>query len=156
MNEKRNPLGLLILGGINCFILGIPSFIFCLSLHLGFFPAKGQMLFEELKKKYLPEVTISLAQFKIAIILQMIVASIFTISGLGLLLGKEWARKITLYFAFVIVILTLLVVLFNNTLIKQAIIQIIYPGILIFYLTNKKIEHYFSSGKKRPRPDYKL
>jgi len=56
---------------------------------------------------------------------------------------KEWARKLTIYFCFFMVALVFISTILNPQLIGQAIFQIIYPGVLILYFTNKKVENFF-------------
>ncbi len=114
-----------------------------------YFYPQSQLSQKSLKEisAYLPEITITQEQFKIVLILQMAISAIFAVSGLGLLLQKEWGRRATLYFSFAMVIIAFVAVLFSGTVITHSIVQIIYPGIMIFYLTSKKIEEYFIRPK---------
>jgi hypothetical protein len=140
MKEKeRPPLGIKILGGINFFVLGI----FFIILSIFFLTPSFQS--EELFNTFREEMGLKLTpqQFKISIFFQLFISIIFAISGIGLLLRKEWARKLTIYFSFVLFLLIFLSILFNPSLIKHSFPQIIYSGILIFYFTNRKIEEYF-------------
>jgi hypothetical protein len=136
MQSKARPLGLTILGTFNLIILGLFSLLSALSPH------SWQIVINAIKEKGIA-VTSNNTLFKIAATLQILVSLIFILSGLGLLLGKEWARKATLGFAFFIVIIALLLAAFAPVFIKEAVTQIIYPGILILYLTKKDIEAYF-------------
>lgn len=160
---EKLPLGVVILGGFNLFVLGIASFIFFFFLHQSLSAPSANNLFEgvgqekavsfadaffEDIKNYFPEKELEEKQIKTALIMQMAIALIFFASGLGILLRKEKARKLTLYFSFFMVILALLSVVFNPSTISQAILQIIYPGILIIYFTSKKIEKYFVLAKR--------
>jgi len=144
--QKKAPLGVLILGGFNFFILGIVSLIAFGSMYLNLSSAAIQTILEEFRK-YFPRETLGEAQLKTAFILQIAIAAVFTLSGYGLLRGKEWGRRLTLYFAFVMAGLVFLTVLFSAAFAGQAILQVIYPGILIFYFTNKKIQDYFVPPK---------
>ncbi len=142
------PLGSVILGRINCFFFGILFFGVFLSVYTKISPEKFEIIIQILKNKgFYQEVTIE--QFKLSLIVYMISSCIFFISGLGLLLKKEWGRILTLIFGFIIVIFTLLSVLAQPAFIKQAIVFTIYPGILIFYFTNKKVEKFFKILKKK-------
>ena len=76
------------------------------------------------------------------------VSVIFAVLGLGVILRKEVARKGTIYFSFFIVVLALLSVLLNPRSISHAIMQLIYPGILIYYFTSEKSIKYFNPRKK--------
>jgi hypothetical protein len=136
MQEKNRPLGIIILGTFNLIILGLFSLLSALS------PRSWQLVVNAIKEKGIV-VSSSSNLFKTAASLQILVSLIFILSGLGLLLGKEWARKTTLYFAFCVVVIALLLAVFAPVFIKEASVQIIYPGILIFYLTKKDIEEYF-------------
>jgi len=97
--------------------------------------------------KYIPGQTLTPEQFKSVILSQIILAGIFLVSGWGILSRKEWGRRLTLYFSFFMVILAAVSVLFQSSLINSVLLQIIYPGILILYFTNKKIESYFVPAK---------
>jgi len=108
----------------------------------------SQALIVEINK-FLSGESLSTEQFKAIVLSQIIVAAIFLLSGIGLLLRREWGRRLTLYFSFFTVILAAVSVLFRSILINQAILQVIYPGILIFYFTNKKIENYFVPLKNK-------
>lgn len=136
MERKRRPLGVIILGIFNLVVLGVFSLLFAIL------PRNWQTVVSVLKEKGI-DFNISDSLLKVVVILQTVIAVIFIISGLGLLLSKEWARKLTLYFAFFIVVIVFLSALAVPTLIKQAVLQIIYPGILILYFTRKNIEDHF-------------
>ncbi len=113
--QGKRPLGVLIFGGFNFFVLGIASFIFFLTLSHNISPPSTQRvlvkpsesisssrsheLLEELKKSFL-QVELTPAQVKTVITLQIFISLLFSIAGGGLLLRKEWARKYTLYFSF--------------------------------------------------------
>ena len=146
--KETRPLGVLLLGGFNFLILGLGSLFVLASLYFRSGSQSFQILLKELGK-YLgaePEATM----LKKAILAQMVVAGIFTLSGLGLLLGKEIACKITVYFSFLVVFLTFGAALLNGAIIQQAFLQIIYPGILIFYFTHKNVEGYFKGLPQEP------
>ena len=140
MQPKKKPTGVIILGAFNLVVLGIIQLITFLI------PRNWQMIEKMLKDSGI-NVNFSPALIKIMIIVQSAMSLIFIISGVGLLFRKEWARKLTIYFAFTMAALILLSVLLAPTSIQQAILQIIYPGILIVYFTNKNVEGYFKGGK---------
>ncbi|MCK4519846.1 MAG: hypothetical protein KAT96_01610 [Candidatus Omnitrophica bacterium] len=148
IKEKKQLWGILILGGLNFFILGLLSLNFFLFLYQNPASPTSQALTAEINK-FLSGEFLSAEQFKAIVLSQIIAAGIFLISGLGLLLKKEWGRRLTLYFSFFTVILAAVSVLFRSVLINQAILQVIYPGILIFYFTNKKVEAYFVPLKNK-------
>jgi hypothetical protein len=136
METKKRPLGVTILGTFNLVVLGTFSLLFTLS-------ARSWQAVLALLKERNTNIILDQNMIKTAALLQILVALIFMTSGAGLILGKEWARKLTVYFALLIVILALALVFFIPSFIKEAISQIIYPGILILYLTNKNVEDYF-------------
>jgi len=123
-------------------VLGVLSLGFFLLVYKDPSSEASKALLAELSK-YIPGQTLTPEQFKSIILLQMFLAGIFLISGWGILSRKEWGRRLTLYFSFFMVILAAVAVLFQSSLINSALLQIIYPGILILYFTNKKIESYF-------------
>lgn len=134
--EKKRPIGVAILANINIVLNGI------IPLILVVFPKRLDFLFVQLRETV--NVPIDFSQFKtIIVVFQSIASIVFIISGIGLLLRKEWARKLILYFATVLVITAALSVLASASLLSHAFLQIIYPGALIIYFTNKKIEDYF-------------
>ena len=124
----KKPLGVLILGGINFFVFGIASVIFFFFVYQnipsptnhtmledssqGIFSSTSHRLFED-AKRFFPEGDLSQSHFKTAVILQIAIALFFSISGLGLLLRKEKARRLSLYFSFFMVALALNSVLFS-------------------------------------------
>lgn len=142
MRTLKRPLGVILLGGFNFIILGAASFISSLVLYINFSASKGYAPLSELQT-YFPELTLTPEQLKAAVGLQMVVALLFAVSGLGVLLRKEWARKLTLGFSFVMALLALLTALANLAFIRQAVLQAIYPGILILYFTHKKVGSWF-------------
>jgi hypothetical protein len=156
MTEEKTkaPLGVLLLGGFNFFVLGLFSLFVFGATYLNTQSQGSQKLLEEFRR-YIPQSTINEEQFKVVLLLQLAISAVFALSGLGLLLKREWARRLTLYFSFFIVILAFLAVLVSTSLTTQAIVQVIYPGILIFYLTNKKVEQYFVPSKTKPQEEEK-
>jgi hypothetical protein len=146
MDEQKKPIGVSIIGWLNCVVFGALFFFMSLSSYLKATPQDLEKITEIFKNQGI-SAPITYQQFKIACLFYIGIASIFFLSGLGLLLGKEWARKLTLGFAFLAVIVVFLAVLISPGLIQQAIMQIIYPGILIVYYTNKNVEAYFKNSK---------
>ena len=144
----QQPPGVLIFGGINLFIFGLGSFLLSFFLYVGSEAAGFQEFLKELTEHF-PEASLTSSQFEMLLGLQMAIAAFFALSGLGLILRKEAARKATLYFCFFIVVISFLAALLSRGLVGQAVLQIIYPGALIIYFTNKKIEAHFISSAKR-------
>lgn len=142
MSENKRPLGVTLLGIFNLVVLGISSFLFAI------FPRNWQLIIDAAKESGL-DIKISENLFKIVIILQVAVALAFILCGTGLLLGKEWGRKLTVYFALLIVIIFFLSALVVPGLIKQVVLQTIYPGVLILYFTRKNVEDYFRRGPNK-------
>jgi len=146
--KKKKPLGILILGGFNFVVLGVLSLGFFFLVYKDPSSAAGKVLLAELSK-HIPGQTLTPEQFKSVVLSQIFLAGIFLVSGWGILSRKEWGRRLTLYFSFFMIILAAVAVLFQSSLINSALLQIIYPGILILYFTNKKIEGYFVPAKNR-------
>ncbi len=136
MDTKKRPIGVIILGICNLALFGINPLV------TSFIPQNWGTFNEVLKAKHI-DLTLSQPLIKIMTITQIIIACIFIASGIGLLLSKEWGRKIAVYFAFAVCLISLLVALMAPSLTGVAIIQIIYPAILIIYFTNKNVEAYF-------------
>jgi len=144
--KTPRPAGVWILGAVNFFIFGVVSLVSALYVYINISSSGTGKILEELQKNF-PDISVDPEQFKIAVLFQIAVAVIFVFSGYGLILRKEWARKLTLYFSFFMVAVAFITALFNSALVAQAIIQIVYPGVLIIYFTNKKIEKFFSSSQ---------
>ena len=145
--ENKKPLGLLILGGFNFLVLGVLSLGFFFFVYKNLSSQAAQALLAEFSK-YISDQTLTPEQFGSIILSQIILAGIFLVSGWGVLNRKEWGRRLTLYFSFFMVILAGVSVLFQSSLINSALLQVIYPGMLILYFTNKKIENYFVPREK--------
>ena len=152
MQKENRLLGVSLLGGINFFILGLGSLLAFGYIYLNSGSQNFQALLTEMGK-YLPQTNLKEEMVKKAILAQMVVALIFTLSGWGLLKRKEVARKATLWFAFFAVSIIFIACLFNPAIIRQGFLQIVYPGTLIIYLTNKKVEEHFSGSKKKAKTE---
>ena len=140
--KRKRLLGTIILGRLNCFVFGLLFLIISLAVYFRVTPQDFDQVIDAFKASGLP-FEISLEQFKLAIALNSSICLIFFISGVGLLLQREWARKLTIYFSLLMVILTFVAVITQPAFIAQAVLQVVYPGILIFYFTNKKVEKHF-------------
>lgn len=136
--KKRTPPGVFILGGLNC-LLGFATLIQSINTR----PQDLESFQEVFKNKHLPA-QITLEQLKFYNVISAVMAIIFLISGLGIVLRKEWARKLTIYFSFAIAAFMFMTVITQPALIGLVIFQAIYLGIFIIYFTNKNIEEYFS------------
>ena len=143
-NPKKRLLGVTILVAINCFILGAGLFLISLVVYINLSPQNWETVLELLKEKT-QGMTIEYTQFKNSLLVQMVISFIYGLSGAGLLLQKEWGRKLILYFSFVLVLFLFISALTNPGYVGQAIVQVVYPAILIVYFTNKKVESYFKT-----------
>lgn len=144
MKREKRPLGILIFGVINFLVFGVISFGASFFAYLNV-SASNPQSFLELFQKYIPEQALSVSQLKIIVSIQMVVALFFAATGLGILQGKEWARKATVYFSFFIVALLFIAALSQPGSIGKVIPQLIYPGALILYFTNKDKEDYYKT-----------
>ncbi len=151
--EKRKPLGILILGGFN-FVVGVFSLGFFFLVYKDPSSETTKALLAELSK-YIQGQTLTREQFKLVILSQIVLAGIFLVSGWGVLRRREWGRRLTLYFSFFMVILVAVAVLFQSSFINSALLQIIYPGILILYFTNKDVEKAFVLPQKKKEVEEK-
>lgn len=89
-------------------------------------------------------VDLSYQKFKTTgLLVNSITSVLFLFSGAGILSRKEWARKCTVYFCFLWVAMIFLASLLTPVFIKHLFTQIVYPGIIIIYFTNKKVVDYF-------------
>lgn len=144
MEKEKSPLGLVILGGINFFIFGIAAFFFSLFLYFNLSVQTWETVLNLVKDKNVV-LPITYQQFKIALVVQSMIAVVFLITGWGLLKKKEWARKTTIYFSFSMAAAIFFMVLFNPALIKPALGQIIYPSLLFLYFSSKRTGEVFKN-----------
>ena len=142
MDQRNKPLGVLILGGVSCFGFGLLLFILSITALLTATPEDTRQVSEMFDEKGL-SISITHEHFKIASAIQAIVSVVFFVCGRGLLLGKDWARKLIIYFSFGWGALIFITSLLNPSFMKHLIVQMVYPGVLIIYFTNKKVEQYF-------------
>jgi len=92
---------------------------------------------------------ITFEQFKTYNIVPMLVSFVFLVSGVGILLRKEWARKTTLYVSFSLAILIFVSILIHPAMVRIVGPQILYLGVIIVYFTNRKIENFFVPEKRQ-------
>ncbi|MCK4912290.1 MAG: hypothetical protein KAS05_01050 [Candidatus Omnitrophica bacterium] len=152
--QKKKPLGLLILGGLNFIVLGVLSLGFFSIVYINPSSETAKVLLIEFSKN-IPDQALSIEQFKAVILSQIILAGIFLASGWGIFNKKEWGRRLTLYFSFFMVILAAVSVIFQPGTINSALLQVIYPGILIIYFTNKNIEKVFVPSQEKVETEEK-
>lgn len=147
---RRRPTGVIILGGLNC-ALGLLFFVVSVTSYMNAtfqdldrvtqaFKNQAQEIYPD---QDMPEITHE--QLRAALMFQSAVFFLFFVSGVGILLGKEWGRKLIVYFSFAFAALIFVVTLFNSSFIRHLAPHIVYLGILIIYFTNKKVEQYFLS-----------
>ena len=142
-NTNKLPLGVKILGGLNC-LLGFASLIRYFKIT----PEDFQKSLELFQNKNLPA-DITFEQFKTYNIVPMLVSFVFLVSGVGILLRKEWARKTTLYVSFSLAILIFVSILVHPAMVRLVGPQILYLGVIIVYFTNRKIENFFVPEKRQ-------
>jgi hypothetical protein len=142
--KDKIPLGLLVLGAVNAFFFGLLAFVFSLIAYFGSTFEFIQKTLELIKEKNPAFDSVTPEMLKLVFLGQALIALIFLISGAGIVLRKEWARKLTIYFAFFLLLLVFLSALANPSLLTQMLLNVIYPAILIFYFTNRKLDKYFS------------
>jgi len=144
-NTSKNLIGIGLLGGVNCF-LGLTSLIRYLSLT----PEDFEKTLALFSHKNLA-VNITFEQFKAYNIIPAVIALVFLASGIGIILKKDWARKITVYLSFVLAFLIFLSILLQPAMIRFVILQVIYLGVLIVYFTNQNVEKFFTSFKSNKK-----
>jgi len=140
-NANKNLIGSTVLGVTNCF-LGLAALMNYLSLT----PEDFEKVLALFKHKNLA-VNITFEQFKVYNIIPAMIALVFLASGIGLILKKNWARKITVYLSFALAFLIFLSILLSPAMIRFVILQIAYLGVLIIYFTNQNVESFFVSSK---------
>ena len=142
MEEKKGPLGVLILGSINCYFFGLLLFTASILSYLTTSEEAFYRILPLFENRGLG-VGMTYQNFKTANLLQAAVSVIFFLSGFGLLKKREWARKLTIYFSLVWALVYVGASIIYPPSIKYLTLQFLYFGGLIFYFTNKKVEQYF-------------
>ncbi|MFH1504582.1 MAG: hypothetical protein ABIH08_04245 [Candidatus Omnitrophota bacterium] len=153
--RTKTPIGILVLGGLNCFFLGFIFFVSSLINYFKITPEEFDKIlqtFRSLGVQASPgQAEITYQQFKPYSFIPIIIALVFFISGSGILFRKEWARKLTVYFSFTAAIFIFFTVLAQASLIRLVIAHIVYLGVLIIYFTNKNVEGYFTATRLSSR-----
>ncbi|MDD5194585.1 MAG: hypothetical protein PHQ96_02785 [Candidatus Omnitrophica bacterium] len=142
MDNNKQPLGISIFGGLNCFVFGFFFAAIFITTYLKTTPQDLNTITTLFKSKGFA-VQITYRQFKILNIIYIITSCVLAASGAGLLLKREWARKVTVLGSFAWLALISLAAILNSALITQLIVYCFYPGALVIYFTNKKVENYF-------------
>jgi len=135
------PIGVTIIGLINLVLRGLAGLAAGLLIR-GLSPDK----LAQLKAQALQwgmEIPLGPAELKTAANAQMAVATIFIISGAGLLIGKDWARRLTLYFSLAMLFMAAAMVFMAPQSAGMALAEAIYPAIVVYYLTKKDVRQYF-------------
>ncbi len=142
--KSKLPQGALILGSINIIFFGILFLgYFSLYFYLRTNPEFLYKITEIVKIKEI-KTQFTYQTLQASIIFQLIVCSLYITGGVGVLKKKEWGRKLTVYFSLTIVVILFLFTLLQPSLVQYTLIKAIYPGVLIWYFTNKKIIDKFS------------
>jgi hypothetical protein len=140
MNSKA-PLGVLIFAGLNTFFFGllalIGSLLFIARPH--FF----ENVMQTLSVNNTLMSTLSVHQVKELLYVQVVMATVYLLTGVGLFLRKEKARIATVYFSFVLLILVFISAVVQPRFAGQNIMNALYPVALIVYFTNKNVEQWF-------------
>ena len=105
--EKKTPLGVILLGRLNCFVFGLGILIISLTVYFNINPQNFEQIAETFRSSGLT-FEITQEQLKLDVIINALVCGIFFISGGGILFHREWARKMTIYFSLAVVIITFL------------------------------------------------
>jgi len=146
--EEKPPVGVIVLGGLNCFVLGGLFFLIGLWNILRITPQEFQTLLEVLKERGIPN-EITYRQFKKLHMFSIIVSLVWGVAGAGVLLRRDWGRKTTLYFALFVTGIIFLAVLMQPSFLRRVAFQLLYLGILILYFTQKSIEKYFTDKRRK-------
>jgi hypothetical protein len=146
--QPRCPKGVLILGWISFLVFGVLAGIMFSTVYFFITPGNWAGFLEEIKRIVGQDTKLSLEYLKAALLAQLMLAAVFAVIGLGLIRKKEWARRTAIYLSFFLAAIQFIGVLFNPGMIGQTILNIIFPGSLIIYFTNKNVEKYFYSLRK--------
>jgi hypothetical protein len=143
--QNKIPRGILFLGGLNCFF----SFLSLASL-IGFDRQDFQRFLEAVPQSQLTE-KITYHDVQFANNISLLIVVIFLVLSVGILMLREWGRRGIVYFAATSAIILLIASIMQPAMASIAIIQLIYPGILLFYFTNSKVENYFKKQSIKRR-----
>ena len=140
---KKIPLGTLILGGVNCCIFGALFLLSSLVVQIQASPEYFEQFVKVLQEAGL-STEITFEQFMSCNKITMGFALFFLLSGRGLILRREWARKSTVYFSLTIVALILFLTISAPFVARLMLPHVVYLGILIMYFTNSNIKSYYN------------
>lgn len=82
-------------------------------------------------------------QLRFLLLAQIGIGLVYFMTGLALMRGREKGRRATVALALAFLFLVLISVIINPAAVSQAVTNAVYPGIIIFYLTNKNVEQWF-------------
>ncbi len=142
--QSQVARGIFILGAINIGWFGIlllANLLLYVSLTIK--PQLFETITELIKSRGI-EATFTYTTVKTATLIQMVICFLYVISGVGVIKRKQWGRKFTIYFASIYVLVLFILTILQPPIVRYTFFRIIYPGILIWYFTNKKILHNFS------------
>ena len=147
--KNKPPIGVMIFAGINSLFFGLITLF--VSLSVFFVPSvqeKVQTAFQ-----YSDPVLSSVTSPQLRAItgIQAFLSILYIVLGVGLFFRKELARRVTIYFSFVLLIMVFISAITQPSLITQCLVNAIYPALLIVYFTKKKVEEWFRQGENNLR-----
>ena len=141
--KSNPPLGVLIFAGLNTIFFGLLTLTGAL-----FFIAQPHFfdsVLQTLSARNTLMNNLSAQQIKGLLYTQVVIGTIYMITGTGLFLRKEKARVATVYFSFVLLVLVFISAVAQMRLAGQSVMNALYPAALIVYFTNKNVEQWFCS-----------
>jgi hypothetical protein len=144
IEQNRKPLGVIIFGSLNCFFFGIFLTFSSIIVYCGITPQAYSQINELLSRQGLNS-AIPYEQYKIKLLLMAVLSFVFFISGLGLVIKREWGRKLTVYYSFALLIWMVIKAITAPSFIDTAFIRALYPAALIFYFTGKRVTQFFET-----------
>lgn len=138
--------GVAILGFISLLVVGLLPVGSMLFIYF----APASTLASMIQTMALDKVGVELTetQLRHGAMLQAIVCVPFIAAGIGILRRKEWGRRLVVVYSFMIAALLFLGAVSTPAAMRDALVQLIIPGIFIFYFTKKAVIAYF---QRRPQ-----
>ncbi len=142
VNNKK-PLGVYIFSGLNICLFGAVSL--AAALIFVTVPAVAEKFIVAAAQT--EAASLSPVQIKALGWAQILISATYIFCGLGLLRGKEKARRINIYFSFALLLLVLISVLAQPSMIGQSLFNAAYPLAMIIYFTDRKVEKWFKENE---------
>jgi len=139
--NRKTPRGVRIISFLNVFVFGLLPL--SASLFVLFSPSRMTEMLSLFAQVDSVFKNLAEKQLRFLLLAQIGIGLVYFMTGLALMRGREKGRRATVALALAFLFLVLISVIINPAAVSQAVTNAVYPGIIIFYLTNKNVEQWF-------------